>query len=87
MRPARPLLLNPPGRQQLYERYERGSLDLFGAIRLANGSVIYSEGLGSVRFLSDNNFYITIHDILFVPSPPGLFASNRFVREHRDDYS
>jgi len=45
------------------------------AIRLANGSVIHSEGLGSVRFLSDNNFYIIIHDVLFVPSlASGLFA-------------
>ena len=58
------------------------------AIHLANGSVIYSEGLGSVHFLSDSNYFIVINDVLFVPSlASGLFASNRFAQEHRDDYS
>ena len=58
------------------------------AIPLANGSVIYSEGLGSICFMSDSNYYIIIHDILFIPPlASGLFASNQFARRHRDDYS
>ena len=58
------------------------------AIRLANGSVIYSEGLGSIRFSSNCGYYVTIHNVLYVPSlSSSLFASNRFAREHRDSYS
>lgn len=54
------------------------------AIRIANGKVIHSEGLGPIRFLSNSGFYITV---LFVPSlASNLFASNRFAREHREDY-
>ena len=57
------------------------------AIRIANGKVLHSEGLGPIRFLSNSGFYITINDVLFVPSlASNLFASNRFAREHREDY-
>jgi len=37
-------------------------------ICLADGKVIYSSGLGSINFLSDCGYHITIHDVLFVPS-------------------
>ena len=58
------------------------------AIRLADGNVIYSKGLGSIRFLSDCGYYVTIHDVLYVPSlSTNLFASNKFARQHRDVYS
>jgi len=58
------------------------------AIRLADGKVIYSEGLGSVRFLSDYGYIITIHNVLFVPFlTVSLFASNKFAREHHDTHS
>jgi transposase InsO family protein len=58
------------------------------AIRLADGRVIHSEGVGSIRFLSDCGYIITIHNVLFVPPlAASLFASNRFAREHRDAYS
>ena len=57
------------------------------AIRIANRSVIYSEGIGVVRFLSSCGFYIVIHGVLFVPSlTASLFASNRFAWEHCEDY-
>ena len=57
------------------------------AIRLANGSLIYSGGVGSIRFLSNCGYYITIHNVLYVPTlSSNLFASNRFAREHRDSY-
>jgi hypothetical protein len=32
------------------------------AIRLADGKVVYSEGLGSIRFPSDCGYAITSHD-------------------------
>ena len=58
------------------------------AIHLANGSVIYSEGPGSIHFVLDSNYYIVIHDVLFVLSlASGLFASNQFAHRHCDDYS
>lgn len=58
------------------------------AIRLADGRLIYSKGIGSVRFVSDCGYIIVIHDVLFVPSlAASLFASNRFAREHRETYS
>jgi hypothetical protein len=57
-------------------------------IRLADGKVIYSEGLGSIRFLSDCGYIITIHNVLFVPLlAVSLFASNKFAREHHDTHS
>ena len=57
-------------------------------IRLADGRIIHSEGIGSIRFVSDCGYIITIHDVLFVPSlAASLFASNRFAREHRNSYS
>ena len=52
-------------------------------IRLADGKVIYSDGLGSIRFLTDCDYVITIHNVLFVPFlAVSLFASNKFAREH-----
>ena len=57
-------------------------------IRLADGKVIYSEGLGSIRFVSECGYTITIHDVLFVPLlTVSLFASNKFAKEHRDTHS
>jgi len=58
------------------------------AIRLADGKVIYSEGLGSIRFLSDCGYIIAIHNVLFVPFlTVSLLASNKFAREHHDTHS
>ena len=38
--------------------------------------------------MSDKKYYIVINNVLFVPSlASGLFASNRFARAHRGDYS
>jgi len=57
-------------------------------IRLADGKVIYSKGLGSIRFLSDSGYIIAIHNVLFVPFLTiSLFASNKFTREHHDTHS
>ena len=57
-------------------------------IRLADGKVIYSEGLGSIRFLSDCGYMVVIHDVLFVPLlAVSLFASNKFARQHHASYS
>jgi len=57
-------------------------------IRLADGKVIYSEGLGSIRFLSDCGYIIAIHNVLFVPFLTiSLFTSNKFAREHHDTHS
>jgi len=57
------------------------------AIRIANGDVIYSEGLGPVCFLSKSGFYMTIKDVLFMPTLAlSLFASNHFAHEQCDDY-
>ena len=57
------------------------------AIRLADGRLIYSKGIGLVRFVSECGYIIIIHDVLFVPSlAASLFASNRFAWEHRDTY-
>ena len=58
------------------------------AIRLADGKVIYSEGLGSIQFLSDSGYIIAIHNVLFIPFLTiSLFASNKFAREHHDTHS
>ena len=58
------------------------------AIRLADGKVIYSEGLGSIQFLSDCGYIITIHNVLFVPFLTiSLFTSNKFAREHHATHS
>ena len=58
------------------------------AIRLADGKVIYSSGLGSTRFLSDCGYLVTIHHVLFVPLlAVDLFASNRFAKDYRDTHS
>jgi hypothetical protein len=57
-------------------------------IHLADGKVIYSEGLGSIRFLSDCSYMIAIHNVLFIPFlAVSLFASNKFTREHHDTHS
>ena len=51
-------------------------------VRLADGKVVYSSGLGLVRFISACGFVIAIHDILFVPSLTlNLFVANRYVKE------
>jgi len=57
-------------------------------ICLADGKVIYSEGLGSMRFLSNCGYIIAIHNVLFIPClAVSLFTSNKFSREHRDMHS
>ena len=57
-------------------------------IRLADGKVIYSEGLGSIRFVSNCGYEIPIDNVLYVPFlTVSLFASNKFAREHRDTHS
>jgi hypothetical protein len=55
------------------------------AIHLADGKVVYLEGLGLIRFLSDCGYTIIIHDALFIPHlVANLFASNKFTKRHRD---
>jgi hypothetical protein len=57
-------------------------------IRLADGKVVYSKGLGPVRFLSDCGYTITIDNVLFVPRlSVNLFSTNRFAKEHCDSHS
>ena len=57
-------------------------------IRLADGKVIYSEGLGLICFLSDCGYMVVIHNVLFVPLlAVSLFASNKFARQHHNLYS
>ena len=52
-------------------------------IRLANGMVTFSEGIGSIWFLSSCGYRFIKHDILLVPllatSP---FSANSFAVEH-----
>jgi hypothetical protein len=58
-----------------------------GKCKKGKGQVIYSRGLGSIRFLSKCGYYVTIHDILFVPLlTVNLFASNRFARDHHNTH-
>ena len=50
------------------------------AIQIANGNVIYSESLGPIHFLLSLDFYITINDVLFIPSLAlNLFTLNQFT--------
>jgi len=57
-------------------------------IRLADGKVVYSEGLGSIAFHSKCGYIMTIHDTLFVPClPTSLFTANKFARHHRHTLS
>jgi len=57
-------------------------------IRLADGKVIYSQGLGSIHFLSDCGYIIRIDDILFVPDlSVNLFAMNKFTKVHQNSHS
>ena len=58
------------------------------AIRLADGKVVYSEGLGSIHFLSACGYIVTIDDALYVPRlAANLFAPNKFAKQHRDSIS
>ena len=58
------------------------------AIQLADGRLIYSEGVGPIRFLSSCGYHILIENVLFIPSlAASLFASNRFAQEHRHVYT
>ena len=54
-------------------------------ICLADGKVIYSEGLGSVRFLSECGYEITLYNVLFIPV--SLCTLNKHAKKHRDTYS
>jgi transposase InsO family protein len=57
-------------------------------IRLADRKVIYSQGVGSIRFLSECGFLVTINNVLLVPLlASDLFSPNRFARDHRATYS
>ena len=49
-------------------------------IRLADGTIIYSEGLGSIRFLSTYGYRIILRDVLYVPRlTTSFFSSNKFA--------
>jgi hypothetical protein len=57
-------------------------------IRLADGKVIYSKGLGSIQFLSNYSYVITIDNVLFVPRlSVNLFSTNKFAKEHCESHS
>jgi hypothetical protein len=57
-------------------------------IQLADGKVMYSEGLGSISFHSKCSFIISINDALFMPClPTSLFAANKFARQQCDTLS
>ena len=57
-------------------------------IRLADGKVIYSRGLGTIEFLSSLSYIISIDNVLFVPSlSVNLFSTNKFAKEHRNTHS
>jgi len=57
-------------------------------IRLADGKIIYSRGLGPVQFLSNCSYLITIDNVLFVPRLSiNLFSANKFAKEHRNSHS
>ena len=49
-------------------------------IRLAGGTIIYLEGLVSIRFLSTYGHQIILRDVLYVPHLTiSLFPSNKFA--------
>ena len=57
-------------------------------IRLADGKVIYSKGLGSIHFSSDAGYVIIIENVLFVPRlSVNLFSANKFAKEHSRTHS
>ena len=54
---------------------------------MANGTVIYSKGVGSIHFLSTCGYLVTINNVLLVPPlAVSLFTSNKFVRECHGTY-
>jgi len=56
-------------------------------IHLADGMVVYSEGISSISFLSTHGFHIVIHNVLYVLHlSTNLFSSNKFARDHCDKY-
>ena len=56
-------------------------------IHLADGMVIYSEGLGSINFHSTLGYQIILRDVLYVLSlTTSLFSSNKFVKDYRQTY-
>ena len=57
-------------------------------IHLADGKVIYSNGLGTIDFLSNHSYIISIDNVLFVPSlSVNLFSTNKFAKECCDTHS
>ena len=57
-------------------------------IRLADGKLVYSEGVGIIRFQLTCGFIIIIDGVLFVPSLSVLlFSLNRFARTHHTTHS
>jgi len=58
-------------------------------VRLADGMVIYLEGLGSISFLSTYGYRIIriLRDVLYVPRlTTSLFSSNKFAKDYRQTY-
>jgi hypothetical protein len=56
-------------------------------ICLADGRIVYSKGVGSIRFLSNFGYTIVIHGVLFIPFlVQNLFAPNKFARECHDTH-
>ena len=46
--------------------------------------VIFSEGIGSIQFLSSCGYRLVIHDVLFAPLlTTSLYSTNKFAMEHK----
>jgi hypothetical protein len=57
-------------------------------IHLADGKVIYSQGVRSICFLSECSFLVTIKNVLLIPLlTSNLFSPNQFTQDHRTTYS
>jgi Zinc knuckle len=51
-------------------------------IRLADGKIVYSSGLGSMRFVSTYGYIVSIHNVVPLLAV-NLFAANKFAKEYR----
>ena len=52
-------------------------------IRLADGTVVYLEGIGSISFLSTHGLHILINVVFYVPRfSTTLFLSIKFAKKH-----
>ena len=55
---------------------------------MTDGKVVYYKGLATIRSLSDWGFFVSIHNVLFVPSlAVNLFVFNKIARKECDTYS